>query len=107
MLWIIALLCLAIVGAIGYYQGPIRVAASLLGLIFGGLLAVPLSPLTKKLLPVLGLHHPGWELFVPALIAFLVILIAFKILGHVLHRKLSIFYKYKKDDKAYYRWQRV
>ncbi|MGZ4961301.1 MAG: CvpA family protein [Limisphaerales bacterium] len=107
MLWIIALLCLGIVGAIGYYQGPIRVAASLLGLVFGSLLAVPLSPLTKKLLPVLGLHHPGWELFVPALIAFLIVLLAFKILGHVLHRKLSIFYKYKKDDKAYYRWSRM
>ena len=107
MLWIIALLCLGIVGAIGYYQGPIRVAASLLGLVFGSLLAVPLSPLTKKLLPILGLQHPGWELFVPALIAFLIILLAFKILGHVLHRKMSIFYKYKKDDKAYYRWSRM
>jgi hypothetical protein len=107
MLWIIALLCLGIVGAIGYYQGPIRVACSLLGLLFGSLLAVPLSPLTKKLLPVLGLHHPGWELFVPALIAFLIVLIAFKILGQVLHRKLSIFYKYKKDDKSYYRWTRM
>ncbi len=101
------MLCLGIVGAIGYYQGPIRVAASLLGLVFGSLLAVPLSPLTKKLLPVLGLQHPGWELFVPALIAFLIILLAFKVLGHVLHRKMSIFYKYKKDDKAYYRWSRM
>lgn len=107
MLWIIALLCLAIVGAIGYYQGPIRAACSLLGLVFGSLLAVPLSPLTKKITPIFGLHHPVWDLFVPALIAFLIILIAFKILGHVLHRKLNIFYKYKKDDKAYYRWQRM
>jgi hypothetical protein len=98
---------LAIVGAIGYYGGPIRVACSLLGLIFGALLAVPLSPLTKKLLPLFGLHHPVWQLFMPALIAFLIVLIAFKILGNVLHRKLSIFYKYKKDDKAYYRWQRM
>lgn len=106
MLWIIALLCLGIVGAIGYYQGPIRAACSFLGLVFGAFLAVPLSPLTKKLLPIFGLHHQAWDLFVPALIAFLIILIAFKILGHVLHRKLSIFYKYKKDDKSYYRWTR-
>src|SRR5947207_3555244 len=101
MLWIIALLCLGIVGAMGYYQGPIRVACSLLGLIFGSLLCVPLSPLTKRLLPVFGLHHPGWELFVPALLAFLLVLIAFKILGNVLHRKLSVFYKYKTDDKRF------
>src|SRR3954454_18514750 len=78
MLWIIALLCLGIVGALGYYQGPIRVACSLLGLIFGSLLAVPLSPLTKKIMPIFGLHHPAWDLFVPALIAFLIVLIAFK-----------------------------
>ena len=107
MLWIIALVCLGIVGAIGYYQGPIRVACSLLGLIFGSLLAVPLSPLSKKLMPIFGLQHPGWDLFVPALIAFLIVLIAFKILGNVLHRKLSVFYKYKKDDKSYYRWSRM
>lgn len=107
MLWIIALLCLGIVGAIGYYQGPIRVACSLLGLIFGSLLAVPLSPLTKKILPIFGVQHPAWDLFLPALIAFLIVLIAFKILGNVLHRKLSIFYKYKKDDKSYYRWNRL
>jgi hypothetical protein len=107
MLWIIALLCLAIVGAIGYYQGPIRAACSFLGLVFGSLLAVPLSPLTKKIMPVFGLHHPAWDLFVPALIGFLIVLIAFKILGHVLHRKISIHYKYKKDDKAYYRWTRM
>lgn len=107
MLWIIALLCLAIVGALGYYQGPIRVACSLLGLIFGSVLAVPLSPLTTKIMPVFGLHHPGWDLFMPALIAFLIVLIAFKILGNVLHRKLSIFYKYKKDDKSYFRWNRM
>lgn len=106
MLWIIALLCLAVVAALGFYQGPIRVACSLLGLMFGALLCVPLSPLTKKLLPVFGLHHPGWALFMPALIAFLIVLIAFKILGNVLHRKLNIFYKYKKDEKSYYRWKR-
>src|SRR3954463_9754396 len=98
MLWIIALLCLGIVGAIGYYQGPIRAACSLLGLIFGSLLAAPLSPLTKKIAPVLGFKHPAWDLIIPGLIAFLIILIAFKIVGQILHRKLSIFYKYKKDD---------
>jgi hypothetical protein len=107
MLWIFELLCLVIVGAIGYYQGPVRAACSLLGLIFGSMLAVPLSPLTKKIVPILGFKHPIWELFIPALIAFLIVLIAFKILGHVLHRKLTIFYKYKKDEKAYYRWTRM
>lgn len=106
MLWIIALLCLALVGAMGFYQGPVRVACSLLGLIFGSFLAVPLSPLTKKLLPLFGLQNPAWALFMPALIAFLVVLIAFKILGNVLHRKLNIFYKYKKDEKSYFRWKR-
>jgi hypothetical protein len=107
MLWIIALLCLGVVAAIGYYQGPIRVACSLLGLMFGALLAVPLSPIGKKIMPIFGLQHPGWDLFVPALIAFILIVMAFKIVGHVLHRKLSVYYKYKKDDKTYFRWERV
>lgn len=65
MVWLIAIVCLGLVGLAGYYSGPIRAGFSFLGLFFGVVLAGPLSPLTKHLLPLLGLVHPLWQFFVP------------------------------------------
>jgi hypothetical protein len=107
MVWLIAILCLGLVGLTGYYQGPVRAAFSLLGIVFGALLASPLSPLTKHLLPVFGLSHPIWQIFVPQAIAFLLVLIIFKIAGHVVHAKLSLHFKYKADEKKLLRWERL
>ena len=107
MVWIIALLCMGLVGAAGYYQGPIRAAFSFFGLLFGTFLAGPLSNLTKHLLPLLGFHHPAWNFFAPQILAFLIVLLIFKIAGQVVHQKVAIYFKYKVDDKSLYRWQRV
>src|ERR1700761_8490487 len=99
MVWLIALLCLGIVGGLGYYTGPIRGAFSLVGLLFGAFLANPLSPLTKHLLPLLGLVHPIWQLFLPQALAFFIVVIVFVIAGSVVHRKITLHFKYKVDDK--------
>ena len=107
MVWIIALLCMGLIGLAGYRRGPICAAFSLLGLLFGLLLARPLSPLAGRLLPVLGLHHPLWQLFMPGVIAFLAVLIIFKIVGSVLHGKMTLHFKYQKDERLYFRWERL
>ncbi len=107
MVWIIAFLCLGLVGAAGYYQGPVRAAFSFFGLVFGTLLAGPLSPLTKHLLPLVGLHHPAWNIFAPQVLAFLIVLIIFKIAGQVVHQKIAVYFKYKVSEQLLYRWQRV
>jgi|ERR1700722_1299131 len=107
MVWIIAFLCLGLVGAAGYYQGPVRAAFSFFGLVFGSLLAGPLSPLTKHLLPLVGLHHPAWNIFAPQVLAFLIVLIIFKIAGQVVHQKIAVYFKYKVSEQLLYRWQRV
>ena len=107
MVWLIAFLCLGLVGVSGYYVGPIRAGFSLLGLLFGAFLAGPLSPLTRHLLPVLGLVHPLWQFFIPQALAFLIVVIIFVIAGSVVHRKLVLHFKYKVDDKKYIAWQRL
>ena len=94
-------------GVTGYYSGPIRAAFSLLGLFFGIVLAGPLSPLTRHLLPLLGLQHPLWQLFVPQALAFLIVLIIFMIAGGVAHRKVSLHFKYKVDEKQLVMWERL
>ena len=43
ILWIFAFGLMAVLGLIGYYQGAIRVAFSLIGLIVAAFLAMPLA----------------------------------------------------------------
>jgi hypothetical protein len=107
MVWIIALLCLGVSGLAGWHFGPVRAAFSFVGLVMAALLAGPLSPLTKHLLPLFGLKHPVWGIFVPQLIAFLVVLIIFKFAGHALHEKIAFRFKYKVDDRARINWERL
>jgi hypothetical protein len=107
MVWLIALVCMALVGITGYYQGPVRGAFSFFGLVIGGALAGLLSPLTKHLLPVIGLIHPIWGIFVPQVIGFLVIMIIFIIAGQVLHQKIAFYFKYKADDMTRLSWERM
>lgn len=107
MLWIIALVLLALVGLVGYYQGPIRVAASLVGLLVGALLAMPLSPVIAPIVKAVGLKHPLWLSIVPPVVVFLAILIIFKIIGAAIHRKINVSFKYDPDDKRFYRWERL
>jgi hypothetical protein len=107
MIWIIAFLCLGIVGLAGYFQGPVRAAFSLIGLVLGMALAGPLSPLTRHLLPLFGLHHPMWDAFMPQVLGFLLVLILFKIAGQIVHQKIAVFYKYQKDESRFYRWRRM
>jgi len=107
MVWIILLLCLGLVGSAGYYQGPVRAAFAFFGLLFGTLLAGPLSSLTQHLLPLLGLHHPVWTIFVPQVLAFLIVLTIFKVAGQVVHQRIAVHFKYKVSDQLMYRWERV
>lgn len=97
-LWIIAIVLLAVIGIIGYYQGAIRVAFSLIGLLLGAALALPLGGLLSPVLGIFGLHHPVLLSFVGPAVAYLIILIAFKIGGFTVNRKLDTYYKYHDSD---------
>ncbi len=107
IIWLTALVLLGLLALVGYYQGVIRVAVSLLGLFVAAALAMPISPILKPLLPLVSLKHPIWSAFVPPLVVFILVMIAFKVVGHVIHRKVDVFYKYKKDDKSRFKWERL
>jgi hypothetical protein len=85
----------------------VRAAFSFVGLALGTMLAGPLSPLTKHLLPVLGFHHPAWAIFLPQCIAFLAVFIMFNIAGWALHEKIAFQFKYKVDDRKRINWERL
>jgi len=107
IIWILALLILSLVAIVGYYQGFIRVAFSLAGLIVSSILAVPLSGLGRWLLSVFGMTNPLLlQIFGPVLV-FLAVLVLFKISAFSLDRKVDYIYKYRKSDYERMKFERL
>ena len=106
-IWILALVLLASLAALGYRQGAIRVVASFAGIVFAGLLAAPLGEHLKPLLPHLGLHNPALIWMLGPLEAFVLVLILFKIAGSVVHHKTEMHYKYHTDELKFALWGRL
>jgi len=98
ILWLIAIVLLACCGTVGFYQGALRAAMSLIGLLMAWLLAGPLGKVINAILPALGVGHPAILAFLGPAIAFLIILILFKAGAAVLHRKVNTYYKYNDSD---------
>jgi hypothetical protein len=84
--------------AVGYAQGSLRAACSLIGILVGALLAMPLGRLVRPLMPPLGLDNPLVVWGLGPIIAFIVVLALFKVAGAFLHRKVDVYYKYKAGD---------
>ena len=81
MIWLLALLLLASVAALGYRQGAIKVGFSTVGIVLGALVAVPLGRLLRPLLGILGLKDPLTQYLIAPIIVFLVVSIIFKVVA--------------------------
>ena len=106
-IWLLAVLLLAALAALGFRQGAIRVLLSFLGIVIGGLLAGPLGHLIRPLLSAVGVKHPVWLALLPPCIGFLIILTIFKIAGFVLNKKVELHFKYKSGDLQLAMWERL
>src|SRR5208283_1898413 len=106
-IWILALGLLLSLAALGYRQGAVRVAFSLIGIIVSALLAAPLAGRVKPMLPHLGIHDPTAIWMLSPLIVFVILLIPFKSLGFFVHRKVELFFKYKTDGIQLIRFNRL
>src|SRR5262245_1888429 len=98
LLWLIALVFLACCGIVAYYQGAVRAAISLVGLLCALLLAAPLGRIVNAILPALGIAHPALLAVLGPVIAFVGVLILFKVAAVLVHRKLDTYYKYTASD---------
>ena len=107
IIWIMALLLFALFGAVGYAKGAVRMIFPLMGLMLGVFLAVPLSPLVKSLVPLVGLKNPIWSILLPPVIVFFFIGMIFIIVGFIVHWKVSLYYKYQTDDYHRLSWERL
>lgn len=110
-IWILALVLFVCLGMIGYNQGAIRVAVSLVGIIVAALLAMPLShtvvPVLKPVLAVFGVKNPIIIWALSPVVVFAVVLTLFKAGGFTLHRKIEVYFKYKAGDLVHSLWERM
>ncbi len=107
LIWIAAILIIAILGVSSYYKGAIRSMVSLIGLFVAIALALPLAPHLRPLIPKMGLEHPVWPYLIPPLIVFLLIVLIFMGIGFFVHHKVAMHYKYATDDYTRIRWERL
>lgn len=107
LIWILAGILFAIAGACGYKLGGVRMAVSWVGLVLAAALALPLSPVLARLVPLLGIKNPIWAVIVPPLIAFFLVYFIFIGLSFFVHRKVELHIKYSGDDVQRLRWERV
>jgi uncharacterized membrane protein required for colicin V production len=106
-IWILVLVMLLSLAALGYRQGAIRVSFSLVGIIVSALLAGPLAKHVKPMLPHVGIHDQTVIWLLSPLIVFVILLIPFKSAGYFVHRKVELYFKYKTEGVQLIRWNRL
>ena len=105
--WLLTVIVLASLAGIGYRQGAIRVAFSLLGIIVGALLAAPLGKLLTPLVGVFGIKNPVAAGALGPLIVFVVISVLFKVGAFYAHQKIEVHFKYRAGDLRLALWERM
>src|SRR5882724_8360386 len=107
MIWLLAVILLASLAGLGYRQGAIRVAFSLIGIVVGIVLAAPLGKLLKPGLSAVGVQNPILLWAIGPLIVFVLISIVFKIGAMAVHQKVDVHYKYHGGDLRLALWERL
>jgi len=92
LIWLLAVALFVLFAGLGYAKGAIRMILPLAGLVLGVALAVPLAPLVKPIVPLVGLKNPIWSWLLPPVIVFFLIAIIFIIVGFIVHRKVYLFF---------------
>jgi hypothetical protein len=107
LIWLLALLLLASLAGLGYRQGAIRVAFSLVGILFGLMLAGSLGNLIKRPLMFMGLKNPLLVWLLAPFAIFLLFSIIFKIAALPAHKKMDVYFKYHAGDLRQVLWERL
>ena len=107
MFWLLAVVLLASVAGVGYRQGAIRAAISLIGILLGILLAGPLGKLIKPLLVAFGAKNPTLAWLLAPLVIFLLISVLFKVAAFMVHQKVDVYFRYHAGDLRQALWERL
>ncbi|MCP5524039.1 MAG: CvpA family protein [Verrucomicrobiales bacterium] len=107
LIWAGVIVIFVVLGVSSYYKGAVRSLVSLIGLFVATLVALPLGPYVKGLVPKLGLTHPVWPYIVPPVIVFAIVVLIFMGVSFLVHHKVYMHYKYATDDYTRVRWERL
>jgi hypothetical protein len=97
-IWILAIVLLASLAGLGFRQGAVRVACSLIGIILGALLAVPLGHLITPIFKPFGIKNPALLWVLGPFLIFILFSAVAKIVGLALHQKVDVYFKYKTSE---------
>ena len=106
-IWLLALILLAALVALGYQQGAIRASISFVGIVLAALLAQPLAGLVKPVLLAVGLVNPVLLAATAPFVIFVIVLSLVKVGGLAVHKKVDVYYKYKAGDLRLALWERL
>src|ERR1051325_8316816 len=105
IMWIAAIVLVALTVVVGYRQGAIRAALTFIGLVIAALLALPLAPLFAWVFPLIGFKSPLVAQFGAPIIAFFVVSLVFKAVAAFVHRKVDYHYRYNRPDAERAVWE--
>lgn len=106
-IWLITLLFLPSIAAIGYQQGAIRAGFSFIGILLGVMLAAIAGKIFNPLLGIFGVTSPLLLWALPPMLGFLLVLTLVKVGGFMAHQKVDVHYKYKAGDLRLSLWERI
>src|SRR5215467_3796688 len=107
LIWLLAVLVMAALAGLGYRQGGVRVAFSLIGIFAGLLLARPIGILIRMLMVMLGVKNPILLGVLPPLIGFIIVSLCFKAGALPVHHKIDVYFKYHAGDLRLALWERL
>lgn len=106
-IWLLGLVLMASVAALGYRQGVIRLGFSFVAILLGALLAPPLGKFLKPLLLAVGVKNPMLLWALGPFIVFFIISAIFKACALPMHQKVDVHYKYHAGDLRLALWERL
>jgi uncharacterized membrane protein required for colicin V production len=106
-IWLLAIILLLSAAGVGFRQGAIRVAFSLVGIIISALLAVPLGKLVTPAIKALGASNPILLWAISPLVVFIILLSIFKVGALALHKKVDVYYRYHAGDLRLALFERI
>src|SRR5262245_21461483 len=106
-IWLLGVVLLGSRAGSGYRRDVTCVGFSIVGILLGALLAVPLGKLLRPMLMAVGLKNPVLAWLLGPFIVFVVISIIFKIVALNVHQKVDVKFRYHAGDLRLALWERL
>ena len=106
-IWLLTIILLLSLVGLGYRQGAIRVAFSLVGIIIGGVAAMLLGHLLVPVWKSVGVKNPFLPPVLGQLLVFAIVMSIVKSAALVVHRRTYVHYKHKEGELRFMLWERL